>query len=128
MRVLLDEHLDHRLRRNFASSIAVSSVAERGWKGKKNGELLQLASREFDALITMDRSLEYQQHVAGHRIGIVLLRARSNRLQDTQPLIPQVCQVLQTLQPGTVIQVSAALSAAGEGGRNPSSASDANGT
>ena len=128
MRVLLDEHLDHRLRRSFASSLDVSTVAERGWKGKKNGELLQLASREFDALITMDRSLEYQQHVAGHRIGIVLLRARSNRLQDTQPLIPQVCQVLQTLKPGTVIQVSAASSTAGEGGRHPSSASDANGT
>jgi len=114
MRVLLDEHLDHRLRHSFANPIEVSTVAERGWKGRKNGELLQLASREFDALITMDRSLEYQQHVAGHRIGIVLLRARSNRLQDTQPLIPQVCQVLQTLQPGTVIQVSAAPGTVGE--------------
>lgn len=110
MRVLLDEHLDHRLRRSFASSIAVSTVAERGWKGKKNGELLQLASGEFDALITMDRSLEYQQDVARHRIGIVLLRARSNRLHDTQPLIPQVCQVLQTLQPGTIIHIFAAPS------------------
>ena len=63
MRVLLDEHLDHRLRRSFDPSVEVATVAEQGWKGKKNGELLQLASREFDALITADQNLEYQQNV-----------------------------------------------------------------
>jgi hypothetical protein len=40
MRVLLDEHLDHRLRRSFDPSVEVVTVAEQGWKGKKNGELL----------------------------------------------------------------------------------------
>jgi len=65
MRVLLDEHLDHRLRRSFDPSVEVATVAEQGWKGKKNGELLlQLASREFDALITADQNLESQQDVA----------------------------------------------------------------
>jgi predicted nuclease of predicted toxin-antitoxin system len=58
MRVLLDEHLDHRLRWSFDPSVEVAAVAEQGWQGQKNGELLQLASREFDALITADQNLE----------------------------------------------------------------------
>ena len=117
MLVLLDEHLDHRLRRSFDPSVEAATVAEQGWKGKKNGELLQLASREFDALITADQNLEYQQNVARYDLGIVVLVARSNRLPDMQPLIPQVCNVLRTLQPGTVVRVSAFPGPAGEGSR-----------
>src|SRR5215471_15856519 len=119
MRVLLDKHLDHRLRRSFDPSVEVATVAEQGWKGKKNGELLlQLASREFDALITADQNLEYQQNVARYSLGIVVLVARSNRLPDMQPLIPQVCDVLRTLQPGTVVRVSAFLDPEGESSRD----------
>ena len=70
MRVLLDEHLDHRLRRGFDPSVEVVTVAEQGWKGKKNGELLQLASREFDTLITADQNLAYQQNVARYDLGM----------------------------------------------------------
>jgi hypothetical protein len=32
--------------------------------GVKNGELLQLAARQFDLLLTVDRNLEYQQLLA----------------------------------------------------------------
>jgi predicted nuclease of predicted toxin-antitoxin system len=71
MRVLLDENLDHRLRRSFDRSVEVSTVADQGWKGKRNSELLELASREFDAFITGDQNLEYQQHVARYNLGII---------------------------------------------------------
>jgi hypothetical protein len=110
MRVLLDENLDHRLRRSFDRSIEVSTVVEQGWKGKRNGELLELASREFDAFITGDQNLEYQQHVARYTLGIIVLVAQSNRLADMQPLIPRVCEILPTLRPGTVVRVAATTS------------------
>lgn len=115
---LSDEHLDHRLRRSFDPNVEVATVAEQGWKGKKNGELLQLASREFDALITADQNLEYQQNVARYDLGIVVLVARSNRLPDMQPLISQVCEVLRPLQPGTVVRVSAFPGPEGKGSRD----------
>lgn len=63
MRVLLDEHLDHRLKPWFDSDLEVATVHERGWGGKKNGELLELAQPEFDVLVTMDRGIEHQQNV-----------------------------------------------------------------
>ena len=37
----------------------VTTVPERGWAGKTNGELLELASGTFDAFITADQGLEY---------------------------------------------------------------------
>jgi hypothetical protein len=43
----------------------VKTVAEVGWAGVKNGELLQMAARRFDVLLTVDRNLEYQQNFAG---------------------------------------------------------------
>lgn len=55
MRVLLDEHLPHRLRQLFADQIEVITVEYQGWKGIENGELLRKASAEFDVFITMDK-------------------------------------------------------------------------
>jgi len=101
MRVLLDENLDHRLRRSFDHSVEVRTVAEQGWKGKRNGELLDLASREFDAFITGDQSLEYQQNVARYNLGILVLVAQSNRLADMQPLIPRVAATIPPEVPET---------------------------
>ena len=109
MRVLLDENLDHRLRRSFDHSVEVRTVAEQGWKGKRNSELLDLASREFDAFITGDQNLEYQQNVARYNLGILVLVAQSNRLADMQPLISRVCEMLPTLRPGTVVRVAATI-------------------
>jgi hypothetical protein len=108
--VLRDENLDHRLRRSFDHSIEVTTVAEQGWKGKRNGDLLALASREFDACITGDQNLEYQQNVARCNLGIIVVVAQSNRLADVQPLIPRVCEILPTLRPGTVVRVAATTS------------------
>jgi hypothetical protein len=41
MRVLLDEHLDRRLKALLELRFDVATVQERGWTGKKNGELLK---------------------------------------------------------------------------------------
>ena len=67
--------------------------------------LLQAAQAEFDALVTMDRGIAHQQNVAQLSLGIVLLRAPSNRRADTAPLIPQVNQKLAVIQPGDILVV-----------------------
>jgi predicted nuclease of predicted toxin-antitoxin system len=64
MRILLDENLDRRLKQGFHPMIEVETVAERGWNGKKNGELLTLAAVDFDAFVTADQILEMQQNIA----------------------------------------------------------------
>ena len=106
MRVLLDEHLPHRLRQLFPAPIEVVTVGYLGWKGLKNGDLLRKASAEFDVLVTMDKGFLYQQNLENIQIGIVLLDAESNRYAHLAPLIPQVNVVLKTLKKGQVVNIA----------------------
>ncbi len=107
MRVLLDEHLPQRLRQLFNTTIEVVTVGYQGWKGIKNGELLRKAADEFDAFITMDKGFLYQHNLEKFQIGIVLLNAESNRYTHLAPLIPQVNTVLDTINNGQIVNVSA---------------------
>ncbi len=106
MRILLDENLNWRLER-FLSGHEVKSVPRIGWAGLKNGKLLARADGQFDVLITMDGSMASQQNLAKLRLIIVALRASSNRLEDTSPLMPKVLALLPTLKLGRVVKVSA---------------------
>ena len=77
MRLLLDEHLPIGLSAELHGH-AVDTVSGRGWTGIKNGELLRRMTGQYDVLVTMDRSIEFQQRLSTLPFGIVLVRARSN--------------------------------------------------
>ena len=84
MRLLLDENLDWRLRRDLPGH-QVESVPLLGWAGLQNGELLTKAvDAEFNVLVTMDSNMVHQQNLERHGIAVVALRANSNRLADTR--------------------------------------------
>jgi hypothetical protein len=105
MRILLDECVPRPLKRELAD-YEIRTVVEMGWSGKKNGELLRLMSQEgFSILLTTDQNLRYQQNLEQVGVAVVVLVARSNRLPDLVPLIPDVCSVLKTITPGQVIEV-----------------------
>ncbi len=105
MRVLLDENLDRRLKGRFAADVDVTTIAERGWRGKENGALLRAAQAEFDVFITMDRGIEHQQNLKQLDLAVIVLRAPSNRLADVEPLMPEVNQVLPRLRAGELALV-----------------------
>jgi hypothetical protein len=78
-----------------------------GWSGLKNGELLSSAAADyFDAVVTMDSGVPYQQHAAALPIAVVVLRAASNEIADIRPLIPALLSALEILQPRTIVIVS----------------------
>jgi predicted nuclease of predicted toxin-antitoxin system len=94
MRILLDENLDWRLQRDLTGH-EVESVHRLGWTGIRNGMLLKKAvEARFDALVTMDGNMVYQQELSAYGIAVLVLRARSNRLSDTRPLIPALLEAL----------------------------------
>ena len=102
MRLLLDENLDWRLRRDLAAH-HVDSVPLIGWAGIENGELLKKAVEAgFDVLITMDSNMVHQQNIGQYAIAVVALRAASNRLADARPLMPASLAALPQVEPGTV--------------------------
>lgn len=104
MKILLDENLDWRLARSLPGH-DVQSVPLIGWAGTKNGALLARASTQFDVFVTMDNALLHQHDFTQIPLAIVRLRARSNRLADTAPLMAKLLVRLPSLQPGEIVLV-----------------------
>jgi len=106
MRVLLDECVPRALRHELPGH-DVKTVAEAGWAGVKNGELLQQASGEFDVLLTVDRNFEYQQNFAGVTLAVIVIHASSNDIAVLRPLMLAALAAIPKCKPGTVTQVNA---------------------
>jgi hypothetical protein len=70
VKVLLDENLDHALRKLLGPH-DVATVTCMGWAGLKNGQLLRAAEDAgFDLLLTGDQTLAHEQNLAGRRLAI----------------------------------------------------------
>ena len=83
MRILLDECLPLDFRHSFQGHDA-HSAQRPGLKGKKNGELLLAAELAgYEVLITVDQGIPHQQNFAGRKLSIVLVRSRTNQLEET---------------------------------------------
>ena len=104
MRILLDESVPNRLGALLIGHTA-TSVQRRGWTSVKNGKLLALAAQEFDVVLTADRGMEYQQNLATLPVSIVVVVARSNRLEDLAPLVPAILSVLDEFEARTFRRV-----------------------
>jgi hypothetical protein len=106
LRVLLDESLPRGLAR-LLSDHEVTTVPEAGWAGLQNGVLLKRASENYDAFVTIDANLPYQQILERFAIGFVLLKAPSNRLADLEPLVPELLAHLDGIEPGELRRIGA---------------------
>lgn len=104
MRILLDECLPRKLKREF-HGYEVSTVPEMGWSGLKNGALLREMAGIFDVFVTIDGNLQYQQNLTERYIAVVVLNAANNTLVSLLPLMPQVRQHLTTLRPGEIVRI-----------------------
>jgi predicted nuclease of predicted toxin-antitoxin system len=105
MRLLLDESVPARLYKSLPNH-HVSTAVREGWSGVKNGKLLALAAASFDAFITVDKNLRYQQNLQTLPIAVVVLDGHSNELHALLPLIPALEAALATLRPCTFVQVA----------------------
>ena len=113
MRLLLDESLPRRLTQHL-SDVEVDTVYDRGWSGLKNGDLLRAAEAEYDVFVTADQNLQYQQNLRGFGIGVVVLAARTNRLEDLIPLVPGLLQATSSVVSGEVEVVRQSRGSDGE--------------
>jgi len=105
MRLLLDECVPKRLKNDLPGH-DVHHVVEMGWSSKRNGELLKLMVAErFEALLTVDQHLEFQQNVRASGIGVVVVHAPRTRLKELRLLVPQMLQALSNIRAGALIRV-----------------------
>jgi hypothetical protein len=80
-------------------------VVGRGWTGITNGELLRRMRGEYDALLTMDRGMEFQQNLATLPFGVLLIRAPSTRMVHLRPVVPAILDALRELRPGQLQRI-----------------------
>jgi len=104
MRLLLDESVPNGFRHSLPTH-AVRTVVEMGWSGVTNGKLLALAAGQFDAFITVDKNLPYQQNLTTLPVAVVVLDTVSNELPALLPLVPALGRALLSIEPRTFTRV-----------------------
>ena len=94
MKVLLDENLPKRLKADL-SMFEVATVREKGWQGRENGDLIRAMLAEgYQALLTFDKNLQYQQNFAKYPLTVLLLNAKDNQYATLRPLMTKVAEKL----------------------------------
>lgn len=105
MRVLLDECVPRRFR-SVLLGVQVSTAREQGWDSLRNGELLAaMRAAGFTTLVTVDRNLTFQQHIAASGIAVIVMYAVTNRLPDLVPLGPRVVEAIAVTPVGAIARV-----------------------
>ena len=86
MKLLLDENLPKRLKLDFPNH-EIYTVVDKKWTGIKNGQLLKLMLEEqFDALLTFDKNLQFQQNFQKYTITVFVLNAANNTYKELTKL------------------------------------------
>lgn len=107
MRLLLDECVPRKFK-DLLRGHDVSTARQMGWAALRNGELLALMRQHgFDAFITVDQNVAFQQNIKSSGIAVFVLVARSNRLRDLTPLAPGVLRELMSATAGSLVRVGA---------------------
>jgi hypothetical protein len=105
MKLLLDENLPHQIRLELPGHQVVTAAYMK-WDGIENGELLRLAAAAgFEALITNDRGLEYQQNLGALPIAVIVVLAKANTIEAIRPAYSELLAALSRIHPGQFVKV-----------------------
>lgn len=104
-KVLLDSCVPRPFKREVRPH-RVDHTSEIGWQDLDDRPLLEHADGAYDVLITTDRNLPYQQNLSRYELAVIILIARTNRLEELLPLVPGVLESLDSIQPGELEEIS----------------------
>jgi len=101
--ILFDQGTPAPLRHKLTGH-TVSTAYEMGWAELENGDLLGAAEAAFDAFVTTDQNLRYQQNLAGRRLAILVLPTTSWPL--IQLHLPKIGAAIDALRPGDFVELA----------------------
>ena len=103
--MLIDESLPVELADELPG-YEVATVHKQGWIRLKNGVLLRAAvTAGFTVILTADGNLRYQQNLPKIGIAAIVVKHVRNRIEELRPLIPSICDALDGIQVGQVIEI-----------------------
>ena len=103
MSILLDEGVPRVIQRRL-TDLSISTIEEMGWRGIRNGKLLDLMAGRFGVLVTTDKNLRHQQNLERRQISAVILP--TNQIPLVIKLLPQIEEALATIEPGAFIELA----------------------
>ncbi len=104
MKILFDQGTPVPLRK-YLLEHEVSTAYEKAWSYLKNGELLQQAEDEgFEALITTDQNLRYQQNLQERKIAIVVLMSTS--WPKIQKSVVKVAEAIKAVKASDYLEIA----------------------
>ena len=103
MKVLLDACVPRPLR-NFLLDHTVHTAQEMGWGKLKNGALLQAVEPQFDAILTSDQNLKYQQNIVGRKLAILVLP--TNDWPKIRLHTNEIAAKVAMLKPGDFVELN----------------------
>jgi hypothetical protein len=109
MRVFADVCVNRLLLRHLTGHTFIHA-RETPLLGKKNGVLLRAVAPDYDVLLTCDTNIQFQQNLKQFPLAFIILRARSNRIEDLLPLVPDLLAALERIaaggyQPGALYEI-----------------------
>ena len=105
-RVLLDNCVPRRLAKTIHGH-AVVHAQDIGWERLSDGDLLEAAAEQFDAIVTVDKNLRHQQVLIGRPFALIVLGGKDTKIKDLLPLVPALLAALQFIQPGDIREITA---------------------
>jgi hypothetical protein len=103
LKILLDEGVPKIIQSRLRNH-SISNVEEMGWRGIKNGALLDLMAGEFQILITTDKNLPFQQNLKQRQISAIIIP--TNDVPSVIEMLPQIESALATIAPGEFIALT----------------------
>lgn len=104
MRILLDEGVPDIIKKRL-TQFSIATVQELGWRGIKNGALLDLMAGRFGIIVTTDKNLPFQQSLPKRQLAAIILP--SNRMRIVKPLMPEIASAIETVREGEAIELKA---------------------
>ncbi len=75
-----------------------------GWGQLQNGDLLTKAEAEFEAFITTDQNLKYQQNLTGRNLAILVLP--TNDWERIRAKVHEIVAELSKLESGGFVELN----------------------
>jgi hypothetical protein len=95
VKILLDECVHGKMKQALPGH-EVRTVADENWEGIKNGKLLALAAKSFDAFLTVDKNLQFQQNLEAIPLPVIVIHSRFIRWKDIEPYCDAIRSLLST--------------------------------
>lgn len=107
MRILLDHNVDRRFRHHLTDH-EVRTTREMGWEELANGKLLRAAADNgFEAFVSVDKKLRYEQNLNTLPLPVLVLDSVSNALPMLAPFAPHLLSLLGRGEVGRFLYVIA---------------------